>query len=126
MFFWGKPKHSVLFQSLIDALHNEVGDGNVKLGTEVLSLACSFDEVPASGGWSISVDSKDGSSKELAKNQAFDAVIMTVIITDLYLSFRSSVHLISYLANWLLLICRVWVSCTNSGFMNIKCSHEPQ
>ena len=68
----------VIFQSLINALHNEVGDGNVKLGTEVLSVACTFDGLPATGGWSISVDSKDGGSKDLAKNQTFDAVIMTV------------------------------------------------
>ncbi|XP_062184825.1 protoporphyrinogen oxidase, mitochondrial [Phragmites australis] len=69
-------------QSLVNALHNEVGDGNVKLGTEVLSLACSFDGVPASGGWSISVDSKNASSKELAKNQIFDAVIMTAPLSN--------------------------------------------
>lgn len=72
------------FQSLIDALQNEVGDGNVKLGTEVLSLACNCDGHPASGGWSISVASKDASSKELAKNQSFDAVIMTVSNTRLH------------------------------------------
>ncbi|KAG2567073.1 protoporphyrinogen oxidase 2, chloroplastic/mitochondrial [Panicum virgatum] len=69
-------------QSLINALHNEVGDGNVKLGTEVLSLACTFDGLPATGGWSISVDSKDGGSKDLAKNQTFDAVIMTAPLSN--------------------------------------------
>ena len=68
----------IAFQSLIDALHNEVGDGNVKLGTEVLSLACCCDGVSSSGGWSISVDSKDAKGKDLRKNQSFDAVIMTV------------------------------------------------
>jgi hypothetical protein len=71
------------FQSLVDALHDEVGDGNVKLGTEVLSLACSVD----GDGWSISVDSKNASSKELAKKRSFDAVIMTVRIINLYSSF---------------------------------------
>ncbi|TVU15472.1 hypothetical protein EJB05_38994, partial [Eragrostis curvula] len=69
-------------QSLIDELHKEVGDGNVKLGTEVLSLACRFDGVPAAGRWSISVDSKDASSKELTKNQTFDAVIMTAPLSN--------------------------------------------
>uniref|UniRef100_A0A0A9DGT8 Protoporphyrinogen oxidase n=1 Tax=Arundo donax TaxID=35708 RepID=A0A0A9DGT8_ARUDO len=69
-------------QSLIVALHNEIGDGNVKLGTEVLSLACSFDGVPASGGWSIAVDSKNARSKELAKKQTFDAVIMTAPLSN--------------------------------------------
>lgn len=75
------------FQSLINALHKEVGDDNVKLGTEVLSLACSCeacDGLPASGGWSVSVDSKDASSKESAKNRSFDAVIMTVRNTHLH------------------------------------------
>jgi len=71
-------------QSLINALHNEVGDGNVKLGTEVLSLACTFDGLPATGGWSISVDSKDGGSKDLAKNQTFDAVIMTAPLSNVH------------------------------------------
>jgi protoporphyrinogen/coproporphyrinogen III oxidase len=83
------------FQSLVDALHNEVGDGNVKLGTEVLSLGCSVD----GSGWSISVDSKNTSSKELARKQSFDAVIMTVRIADLYSSFASFCHLISGLTN---------------------------
>uniref|UniRef100_A0A0E0DFJ0 Protoporphyrinogen oxidase n=1 Tax=Oryza meridionalis TaxID=40149 RepID=A0A0E0DFJ0_9ORYZ len=69
-------------QSLIDALHNEVGDGNVKLGTEVLSLACSCDGVSSSGGWSISVDSKDAKGKDLRKNQSFDAVIMTAPLSN--------------------------------------------
>ncbi|CAL5068607.1 unnamed protein product [Urochloa decumbens] len=69
-------------QSLINALHNEVGDDNVKLGTEVLSLACTFDGLPATGGWSISVDSKDAGSKDLAKNQTFDAVIMTAPLSN--------------------------------------------
>ncbi|XP_066345325.1 protoporphyrinogen oxidase, mitochondrial-like [Miscanthus floridulus] len=69
-------------QSLINALHNEVGDDNVKLGTEVLSLACTFDGVPAPGGWSISVDSKDASGNNLAKNQTFDAVIMTAPLSN--------------------------------------------
>ncbi|XP_066383196.1 protoporphyrinogen oxidase, mitochondrial-like isoform X1 [Miscanthus floridulus] len=69
-------------QSLINALRNEVGDDNVKLGTEVLSLACTFDGVPAPGGWSISVDSKDASGKDLAKNQTFDAVIMTAPLSN--------------------------------------------
>uniref|UniRef100_A0A0E0KS60 Protoporphyrinogen oxidase n=1 Tax=Oryza punctata TaxID=4537 RepID=A0A0E0KS60_ORYPU len=69
-------------QSLIDALHNEVGDGNVKLGTEVLSLACSCDGVSLSGGWSISVDSKDAKGKDLRKNQSFDAVIMTAPLSN--------------------------------------------
>jgi len=88
-FFWlSKFKSSVLFQSLINALHNEVGDDNVKLGTEVLSLACTFDGVPAPGGWSISVDSKDANGKDLAKNQTFDAVIMTVRTANLHLPFR--------------------------------------
>ncbi|TVU15447.1 hypothetical protein EJB05_38968, partial [Eragrostis curvula] len=78
----GKRRNDACMQSLIDALHKEVGDGNLKLGTEVLSLACSFDGVPAAGGWSISVDSKDASSKELAKNQTFDAVIMTAPLSN--------------------------------------------
>ncbi|CAN6249166.1 unnamed protein product [Urochloa humidicola] len=69
-------------QSLINALHNEVGDDNVKLGTEVLSLACTFDGLPTTGGWSISVDSKDAGSKDLAKNQTFDAVIMTAPLSN--------------------------------------------
>ncbi|PUZ47759.1 hypothetical protein GQ55_7G192000 [Panicum hallii var. hallii] len=69
-------------QSLINALHNEVGDDNVKLGTEVLSLACTFDGLPATGGWSISVDSKDAGSKDLVKNQTFDAVIMTAPLSN--------------------------------------------
>uniref|UniRef100_A0A0E0PAV8 Protoporphyrinogen oxidase n=1 Tax=Oryza rufipogon TaxID=4529 RepID=A0A0E0PAV8_ORYRU len=69
-------------QSLIDALHNEVGDGNVKLGTEVLSLACCCDGVSSSGGWSISVDSKDAKGKDLRKNQSFDAVIMTAPLSN--------------------------------------------
>nr|TKW05122.1 hypothetical protein SEVIR_7G155600v2 [Setaria viridis] len=69
-------------QSLINALHNEVGDDNVKLGTEVLSLACTFDGLPSTGGWSISVDSKDAGSKDLAKNQTFDAVIMTAPLSN--------------------------------------------
>ncbi|KAJ1271647.1 hypothetical protein BS78_06G142700 [Paspalum vaginatum] len=69
-------------QSLISALHNEVGGDNVKLGTEVLSLACTFDGVPETGGWSISVDSKDASSKDLAKKQTFDAVIMTAPLSN--------------------------------------------
>ncbi|WVZ86209.1 hypothetical protein U9M48_033030 [Paspalum notatum var. saurae] len=69
-------------QSLINALHNEVGDDNVKLGTEVLSLACTFDGVPETGGWSISVDSKDASSKDLARKQTFDAVIMTAPLSN--------------------------------------------
>ncbi|CAL5026731.1 unnamed protein product [Urochloa decumbens] len=69
-------------QSLINALHNEVGDDNVKLGTEVLSLACTFDGLPVTGGWSISVDSKDAGSKDLAKNQTFDAVIMTAPLSN--------------------------------------------
>nr|QHA79698.1 mitochondrial protoporphyrinogen IX oxidase [Eleusine indica]QHA79703.1 mitochondrial protoporphyrinogen oxidase 2 [Eleusine indica] len=69
-------------QSLIDALHNEVGDGNVKLSTEVLSLACSVDGVPASGGWSISIDSKNTGSKEFGKKQTFDAVIMTAPLSN--------------------------------------------
>ncbi|CAD6263244.1 unnamed protein product [Miscanthus lutarioriparius] len=69
-------------QSLINALRNEVGDDNVKLGTEVLSLACTFDGVPAPGGWSISVDSKDANGKDLAKNQTFDAVIMTAPLSN--------------------------------------------
>lgn len=69
-------------QSLINALHNEVGDDNVKLGTEVLSLACTFDGVPTTGGWSISVDSKDARSKDLAKKQTFDAVIMTAPLSN--------------------------------------------
>uniref|UniRef100_A0A0D9W6J1 Protoporphyrinogen oxidase n=1 Tax=Leersia perrieri TaxID=77586 RepID=A0A0D9W6J1_9ORYZ len=69
-------------QSLIDALHNEVGDGNVKLGTEVLSLACSCDGVSSSGGWSISVDLKDAKGKDLRKNQSFDAVIMTAPLSN--------------------------------------------
>lgn len=54
----------------------------MKLGTEVLSLACNCDGHPASGGWSISVASKDASSKELAKNQSFDAVIMTAPLSN--------------------------------------------
>uniref|UniRef100_A0A0D3FXB9 Amine oxidase domain-containing protein n=1 Tax=Oryza barthii TaxID=65489 RepID=A0A0D3FXB9_9ORYZ len=69
-------------QSLIDALHNEVGDGNVKLCTEVLSLACCCDGVSSSGGWSISVDSKDAKGKDLRKNQSFDAVIMTAPLSN--------------------------------------------
>ncbi|KAG8082477.1 hypothetical protein GUJ93_ZPchr0014g47312 [Zizania palustris] len=69
-------------QSLIDALHNEVGDSNVKLGTEVLSLACSCDGVSSSGGWSISADSKDAKGKHLKKNQSFDAVIMTAPLSN--------------------------------------------
>ncbi|CAN6268343.1 unnamed protein product [Urochloa humidicola] len=69
-------------QSLINALHNEVGDDNVKLGTEVLSLACTFDGLPKTGGWSISVDSNDAASKDLAKNQTFDAVIMTAPLSN--------------------------------------------
>ncbi|EES11038.1 hypothetical protein BDA96_06G143400 [Sorghum bicolor] len=69
-------------QSLINALHNEVGDDNVKLGTEVLSLACTLDGAPAPGGWSISDDSKDASGKDLAKNQTFDAVIMTAPLSN--------------------------------------------
>ncbi|KAL6903604.1 hypothetical protein ACP4OV_004417 [Aristida adscensionis] len=69
-------------QSLIDALQNEVGDGSMKLRTEVLSLACTFDGVPSSGGWSISIDSKDASSKELVKNQTFDAIIMTAPLSS--------------------------------------------
>ncbi|CAD6260439.1 unnamed protein product [Miscanthus lutarioriparius] len=68
--------------SLINALHNEVGDDNVKLGTEVLSLACTFDGVPAPGGWSIFVDSKDASGNDLAKKQTFDAVIMTAPLSN--------------------------------------------
>ena len=72
------------FQTLVDALHKEVGDSNVKLGTQVLSLACNCDELSASDGWSIFVDSKDATSKGLAKNQSFDAVIMTVRITHLH------------------------------------------
>lgn len=89
LFSWlSKFKSSLLFQSLINALHNEVGDDNVKLGTEVLSLACTFDGVPALGRWSISVDSKDSSDKDLASNQTFDAVIMTVRTANLLLSFR--------------------------------------
>jgi hypothetical protein len=88
LFWLSKFKSSVLFQSLINALHNEVGDDNVKLGTEVLSLACTLDGAPAPGGWSISDDSKDASGKDLAKNQTFDAVIMTVRTTNLHLSFR--------------------------------------
>ncbi|KAF8715165.1 hypothetical protein HU200_027720 [Digitaria exilis] len=70
------------FQSLINALHNEVGDENVKLSAEVLSLACTFDGVPATGGWSISIDSKDAGSKHLATNQSFDAVIMTAPLSN--------------------------------------------
>ncbi|KAM3387824.1 hypothetical protein ACQJBY_010575 [Aegilops geniculata] len=69
-------------QTLVDALHKEVGDSNVKLGTQVLSLACNCDELSASDGWSIFVDSKDASSKELAKNQSFDAVIMTAPLSN--------------------------------------------
>ena len=76
----------IAFQTLVDTLHKEVGDGNVKLGTQVLSLACSCDGLPASDGWSISVNSKDASSKELAKNQSFDAVIMKVRNAHLYFS----------------------------------------
>ena len=34
-------------QTLVDALHKEVGDNNVKLGTQVLSLACNCDELSA-------------------------------------------------------------------------------
>lgn len=60
----------------------------MKLGTEVLSLACTFDGVPALGRWSISVDSKDSGDKDLASNQTFDAVIMTVRTANLLLSFR--------------------------------------
>jgi oxygen-dependent protoporphyrinogen oxidase len=71
------------FQTLVDALHKEIGDGNVKLATQVLSLACSCDGLSASNGWSIFVDSKDASNRELAKNQPFDAVIMTVRNTHL-------------------------------------------
>lgn len=61
----------------------------MKLGTEVLSLACNYDGVPASGGWSVSVHSKNATSKESQKNQTFDAVIMTVRIADLYSSFTN-------------------------------------
>lgn len=101
-FVWlSKCKRSVLFQSLINALHNEVGDDNLKLGTEVLSLACTFDGVPAPGGWSISFNSKDASGKDLAKNQTFDAVIMTVRTANLHSSFRV---LVSDIANWLPLL----------------------
>ena len=71
------------FQTLVDALHKEVGDGNVKLGTQVLSLACSCDGLSASDGWSIFADSKVANNKELTKKQPFDAVIMTVRYTHL-------------------------------------------
>ncbi|KAL5214568.1 hypothetical protein ABZP36_003720 [Zizania latifolia] len=77
----GRNKH-FHFMLLIDALHNEVGGGNVKLGTEVLSLACSCDGVSSTGGWSISVDSKDAKGKDLRKNQSFDAVIMTAPLSN--------------------------------------------
>ncbi|XP_024311696.1 protoporphyrinogen oxidase 2, chloroplastic/mitochondrial isoform X2 [Brachypodium distachyon] len=69
-------------QTLVEGLHKDVGDGNVKLGTQVLSLACSCDRLSASDGWSISVNSKDASSKLAAKNQLFDAVIMTAPLSN--------------------------------------------
>nr|CAB3484946.1 unnamed protein product [Digitaria exilis] len=73
---------SIIVGAILSKLTAKVGDENVKLSAEVLSLACTFDGVPATGGWSISIDSKDAGSKHLATNQSFDAVIMTAPLSN--------------------------------------------
>ncbi|CAL9198964.1 unnamed protein product [Musa hybrid cultivar] len=64
-------------QTLIDKLCEEVGVDNLKLNSKVLSLSCSFDASTPLSSWSISYATNDADTKELKKDQSFDAVIMT-------------------------------------------------
>lgn len=70
---------SVLLQTLTDKLCEEVGVDKLKLNSEVLSLSCSCDGSSPFSSWSISYAASDADTKELKKDQSFDAVIMTLI-----------------------------------------------
>ncbi|XP_073007889.1 protoporphyrinogen oxidase, mitochondrial isoform X2 [Typha latifolia] len=78
-------------QALTDSLCNEVGSDNLKLNSKVLSLSYNYDGGSPFNSWAISFSAKDRKKKEVAKNQSFDAVIMTAPLSNVQeMNFRKS------------------------------------
>ncbi|MQL71133.1 hypothetical protein Taro_003457 [Colocasia esculenta] len=64
-------------QTLIDTLCGEIGSENLKLNTEVLSLACNIDGNTSFPDWRISIASDRDNQRDHLKDWSFDAIIMT-------------------------------------------------